>query len=63
MSEPIVSTGRGGAGNIGRDANIYAAGDITREGIEGVSADGEYSTGRGGTSFRNVQPAFTEASS
>lgn len=37
-----------GAGNIGHDAKVYAAGDITREGIEGVSADGEYSTGRGG---------------
>lgn len=57
-----MSTGRGGAGNIGRDANVYAAGDITREGIEGVSADGEYSTGRGGMFFTNALSTLTPAS-
>lgn len=38
-----------GAGNIGHDSQVYAAGDITREGLAGVSGDGdEFSTGRGG---------------
>ena len=45
---PIVSTGRGGAGNIGHDDTVYADGGITREGPQGESANGEFSTGRGG---------------
>lgn len=45
---PIHSTGRGGAGNIGPDANTYVDGDIVREGQQGVSNAPEYSAGRGG---------------
>ncbi|USW54932.1 hypothetical protein Slin15195_G082510 [Septoria linicola] len=45
---PIHSTGRGGAGNIGPDANTYVDGDIVREGQVGVSSQPEYSAGRGG---------------
>ncbi|KAL7771276.1 hypothetical protein CFE70_001219 [Pyrenophora teres f. teres 0-1] len=45
---PIHSTGRGGAGNIGPDTSIYTDGGLVREGIQGESADGEFSTGRGG---------------
>ncbi|KAF1810539.1 hypothetical protein P152DRAFT_515719 [Eremomyces bilateralis CBS 781.70] len=45
---PIVSTGRGGSGNIGRDPTVYADGGIVREGHPGVSETGEYSSGRGG---------------
>ena len=47
-STPIVSTGRGGAGNIGHDDTVYADGGITREAPQGESANGEFSTGRGG---------------
>ncbi|TKA60391.1 hypothetical protein B0A49_05889 [Cryomyces minteri] len=46
--DPVVSTGRGGAGNIGADPTVYTDGGIVREGVEGVSGDAEYSTGRGG---------------
>jgi len=46
--EPLVSTGRGGSGNIGHDPNVYVDGGIVREGIQGESAEGTYSTGRGG---------------
>ncbi|KAF2035798.1 hypothetical protein EK21DRAFT_53790 [Setomelanomma holmii] len=45
---PLHSTGRGGAGNIGTDPNVYTDGGIVREGVEGESVDGEFSTGRGG---------------
>ncbi|KAF2281238.1 uncharacterized protein EI97DRAFT_23619 [Westerdykella ornata] len=45
---PIHSTGRGGAGNIGPDSNVYTDGGIVREGVQGLAAEGEYSTGRGG---------------
>ncbi|KAF2217423.1 hypothetical protein CERZMDRAFT_54900 [Cercospora zeae-maydis SCOH1-5] len=45
---PIHSTGRGGAGNIGPDANTYIDADIVREGQVGVSNQPEYSAGRGG---------------
>lgn len=51
MAHPdnIVSTGRGGAGNIGNDSTVYTDGAIVREGPEGQSADNEaLSTGRGG---------------
>ncbi|KAE8856553.1 hypothetical protein PTNB73_09818 [Pyrenophora teres f. teres] len=41
---PIHSTGRGGAGNIGPDTSIYTDGGLVREGIQGESADGEFST-------------------
>ncbi|KAL1634372.1 hypothetical protein SLS56_002382 [Neofusicoccum ribis] len=48
-TDPIVSTGRGGAGNIGPDPTVYTDGEIVREGVEGRSDAGkEYSTGRGG---------------
>ncbi|KAF2253393.1 hypothetical protein BU26DRAFT_515752 [Trematosphaeria pertusa] len=48
MSEtPIHSTGRGGAGNIGPDPNVYSDAGIVREGIQG-EGEGEFSTGRGG---------------
>ncbi|KAK4499618.1 hypothetical protein PRZ48_010136 [Zasmidium cellare] len=53
----IHSTGRGGAGNIGPDANTYIDGDIVREGTPGVSSSAEYSTGRGGTG--NIAHATT----
>ncbi|KAF2707650.1 hypothetical protein K504DRAFT_458139 [Pleomassaria siparia CBS 279.74] len=45
---PIVSTGRGGRGNIGPDSHTYTDGGIVREGVQGESADGTFSTGRGG---------------
>ncbi|KAJ4990166.1 hypothetical protein SVAN01_04257 [Stagonosporopsis vannaccii] len=45
---PIHSTGRGGAGNIGRDDTVYADGAITREGTAGEATTNEFSTGRGG---------------
>ncbi|KAF2266087.1 hypothetical protein CC78DRAFT_164905 [Lojkania enalia] len=44
---PIHSTGRGGAGNIGRDETVYTDGAIIREGVAG-EGDGNYSAGRGG---------------
>ncbi|KAF2679318.1 hypothetical protein K458DRAFT_375191 [Lentithecium fluviatile CBS 122367] len=48
MSEnPLHSTGRGGAGNIGHDPNVYSDAGIVREGIQG-QGDGDFSTGRGG---------------
>lgn len=46
-TNPIHSTGRGGAGNIGVDDNVYADGGIIREGPQGT-ANVEGSTGRGG---------------
>ncbi|KAF2146533.1 uncharacterized protein K452DRAFT_282704 [Aplosporella prunicola CBS 121167] len=46
--DPLVSTGRGGAGNIGRDPTVYTDGEIVREGFEGEAHEPEYSTGRGG---------------
>jgi hypothetical protein len=48
MSNPIVSTGRGGQGNIGRDETKYVDAGIVREGVVGESTDGDYSSGRGG---------------
>ncbi|KAF1832396.1 hypothetical protein BDW02DRAFT_554980 [Decorospora gaudefroyi] len=45
---PIHSTGRGGAGNIGPDEAVYTDGGLVREGVQGESAEGEFSTGRGG---------------
>ncbi|CAO2656878.1 Nn.00g056810.m01.CDS01 [Neocucurbitaria sp. VM-36] len=47
-TNPIHSTGRGGAGNIGPDVNVYTDGGLVREGVQGESVDGEFSTGRGG---------------
>ncbi|KAH7399359.1 hypothetical protein BKA66DRAFT_451619 [Pyrenochaeta sp. MPI-SDFR-AT-0127] len=47
-TQPIHSTGRGGAGNIGPDVNVYTDGGVVREGVQGESTTGEYSTGRGG---------------
>ncbi|CZT19230.1 uncharacterized protein RCC_05076 [Ramularia collo-cygni] len=57
----IHSTGRGGAGNIGPDDNVYVAGDITREGIHGSSNAKEYSNGRGGAG--NIIPATEKGAS
>ncbi|KAK0269212.1 hypothetical protein LTR35_014920 [Friedmanniomyces endolithicus] len=50
MPDPIHSTGRGGAGNIGQDpSTTYIDGSITREGPLGESSrGGDYSAGRGG---------------
>ncbi|KAL6711878.1 hypothetical protein ACN47E_002921 [Coniothyrium glycines] len=45
-TQPIHSTGRGGAGNIGADTTTYTDGGVVREGYQGASVDG--STGRGG---------------
>ena len=45
---PNISHGRGGAANIGPDANTYADGEIVREGAVGDQGDGKYSSGRGG---------------
>ncbi|PSN69588.1 hypothetical protein BS50DRAFT_570987 [Corynespora cassiicola Philippines] len=53
---PIHSTGRGGAGNIGPDSNVYTDGGIVREGIQGESADGNFSTGRGGAGNLGKSP-------
>jgi hypothetical protein len=44
-NEPIVSHGRGGAGNIEPDSQIYTDGEIVREGPVGDQGDGAYSTG------------------
>ncbi|KLU93138.1 hypothetical protein MAPG_12076 [Magnaporthiopsis poae ATCC 64411] len=46
--EPIVSHGRGGAGNINPDDTQYTDGEVTRTGVEGSHNDGAFSTGRGG---------------
>ncbi|KAF2132685.1 hypothetical protein P153DRAFT_363972 [Dothidotthia symphoricarpi CBS 119687] len=48
MSEPISSTGRGGAGNIGHDPRVYIDGGITRQGPTVPETEGTLSTGRGG---------------
>ncbi|KAH0270982.1 hypothetical protein KCU71_g18823, partial [Aureobasidium melanogenum] len=48
MADGIHSTGRGGAGNIGRDDTLYTDGNIVREGFVGESSKPEYSSGRGG---------------
>ncbi|KAJ9217657.1 hypothetical protein DTO166G4_839 [Paecilomyces variotii] len=45
---PIVSHGRGGHGNIGKDDTPYADASIVREGPVGDQGDGAYSAGRGG---------------
>ena len=47
--DPLASHGRGGAGNIAPDPNVYVDGEITREGPEGDQGDGAYSTGVSGT--------------
>jgi hypothetical protein len=39
---------RPGAGNIGQDTSVYTDGGIVREGVQGESVDGDFSTGRGG---------------
>ena len=46
--DPLASHGRGGAGNIAPDQNVYVDGEITREGPEGDQGDGAYSTGVSG---------------
>ncbi|KAH0292411.1 hypothetical protein M436DRAFT_78888 [Aureobasidium namibiae CBS 147.97] len=47
MANEIHSTGRGGAGNIGRDDTLYTDGNIVREGYVGESSKPEYSSGAG----------------
>ncbi|KAF2234531.1 hypothetical protein EV356DRAFT_501780 [Viridothelium virens] len=56
MADEIHSTGRGGAGNIGRDPTTYVDGEIVREGFAGESGrtnEADFSTGRGGAG--NIQ--------
>ncbi|WPG98886.1 Hypothetical protein R9X50_00168600 [Acrodontium crateriforme] len=55
----VVSTGRGGAGNIGHDATVYVDGDIVREGVVGESDRPQYSAGRGGAANIVPSPAMT----
>ncbi|KAL8376118.1 hypothetical protein RB595_007302 [Gaeumannomyces hyphopodioides] len=57
--EPIVSHGRGGAGNINPDDTQYVDGEVTRTGVEGSHNDGAFSTGRGGAA--NIGDAGTKA--
>ncbi|KAI9821429.1 MAG: hypothetical protein M1826_000665 [Phylliscum demangeonii] len=45
MTDPIVSHGRGGQGNIGADSTPYTDGEIIREGVSTPGVDGAYSTG------------------
>ncbi|KAF2739342.1 hypothetical protein EJ04DRAFT_357627 [Polyplosphaeria fusca] len=62
MSEnPIHSTGRGGAGNIGPDSTVYTDGGITREGLAGHSDDGPYHGGRGGAGNIGKSPRLDAA--
>jgi len=61
MSDPVVSTGRGGKGNIGKDPTAYTDGAIVREGIQGESVDGEYSSGRGGAGNMVASPRVKAA--
>jgi len=42
---PIISHGRGGAGNIAPDEKAYTDGEIVREGSIGDQGDGAYSSG------------------
>jgi hypothetical protein len=53
-NNPIVSTGRGGAGNIGHDNNTYTDGGIIREGYG--EEPGVHSTGRGGAGNLGKSP-------
>lgn len=48
MTDPVVSHGRGGIGNIRPDSTPYTDGEIVREGPLGETTDGAFSTGRGG---------------
>lgn len=52
-NNPVVSTGRGGAGNIGHDTNTYTDGGIVREGGDEA---GFHSTGRGGAGNLGKSP-------
>ncbi len=47
-TNPEVSHGRGGVGNIHPDGTPYVDGEVTRAGVEGSHHDGAFSTGRGG---------------
>jgi hypothetical protein len=44
----VILLTHSGAGNIGPDSNLYTDGGIVREGVQGESVDGDFSTGRGG---------------
>lgn len=48
MTDRIVSTGRGGQGNIGKDSTKYTDAGIVHEGVIGEGRKPEFSTGRGG---------------
>jgi len=61
--QPVHSTGRGGAGNIGPDVHVYTDGGVVREGIQGESVDGDFSTGRGGAGNIGVSPRLDPQSS
>lgn len=45
-----------GAGNIGQDDTVYTDGGLVREGIQGESVEGEFSTGRGGAGNMGRSP-------
>ena len=55
-STQIHSTGHVGAGNIGQDDTVYTDGGLVREGIQGESVEGEFSTGRGGAGNMGRSP-------
>lgn len=46
----------GSAGNIGPDVHVYTDGGVIREGVQGESVDGDFSTGRGGAGNIGVSP-------
>ncbi|KAF2452669.1 hypothetical protein BDY21DRAFT_358375 [Lineolata rhizophorae] len=52
MSDHVVSTGRGGQGNIGHDPHTYVDAGIVREG----TPVGEHSAGRGGAGNIGTSP-------
>ncbi|KAI9806855.1 MAG: hypothetical protein M1833_002512 [Piccolia ochrophora] len=54
MSDPVVSHGRGGTGNIGGDSTKYVDGEIVREAPAGEGYSNA-STGRGGVG--NLAPS------
>lgn len=62
MADGVHSTGRGGAGNIGKDDNtLYTDGGIVREGVVGESSKPEYSSGVRLPNQESLAPKFTHA--
>ncbi len=49
LDNSSISSHGSGAANIGPDSQVYADGEIVREGPAGNQGDGPYSAGRGGT--------------